>query len=89
MLLKLDANKKVKCFHGKMLCMGFDQFIPFESFGDGSNGYLINDTCVFGAELFVSVKARISLISLPSPTSNILLPKYSLLAARGITVFKT
>ncbi|KAI5349109.1 hypothetical protein L3X38_001996 [Prunus dulcis] len=54
-----DANKKVKCFHGKMLYSGFDQFIPLESFVDPSNGYLIDDTCVFGAEVFVSEKSRI------------------------------
>ncbi|XP_034227465.1 ubiquitin carboxyl-terminal hydrolase 13-like [Prunus dulcis] len=49
-----DANKKVECFHGKMPCSDFDQFIPLESFVEASNGYLIDDTCVFGAEVFAS-----------------------------------
>ncbi|KAI5349108.1 hypothetical protein L3X38_001995 [Prunus dulcis] len=37
-----------------MPCSDFDQFIPLESFADASNGYLIDDTCVFGAEVFAS-----------------------------------
>ena len=32
---------------------GFDEFISLKSFKDGSNGYLVDDTCVFGAEVFV------------------------------------
>ncbi|ONI27844.1 hypothetical protein PRUPE_1G107600 [Prunus persica] len=52
-----DANKKVECFHGKMPCSDFDQFIPLESFADASNGYLIDDTCVFGAEASSDRKA--------------------------------
>ncbi|XP_042499801.1 uncharacterized protein LOC122077986 [Macadamia integrifolia] len=33
--------------------MGFDGFITLKEFKDPSNGYLVNDTCVFGAEVFV------------------------------------
>ena len=32
---------------------GFDQFIPLKDFNDSSNGYLVDDTCAFGAEVFV------------------------------------
>ncbi|ESR46019.1 hypothetical protein CICLE_v10003193mg, partial [Citrus x clementina] len=32
---------------------GFDQFIPLKAFNDASNGYLVEDTCIFGAEVFV------------------------------------
>ncbi|KAE9447079.1 hypothetical protein C3L33_21022, partial [Rhododendron williamsianum] len=32
---------------------GFDQFLSLDTFNDASNGYLIDDCCVFGAEVFV------------------------------------
>ncbi|XP_027356833.1 probable inactive serine/threonine-protein kinase fnkC [Abrus precatorius] len=32
---------------------GFDQFISLKDFKDGSNGYLVDDECTFGAEVFV------------------------------------
>lgn len=32
---------------------GFDRFIPLKAFGDATNGYLVDDCCVFGAEVFV------------------------------------
>jgi hypothetical protein len=32
---------------------GFDQFIPLKDFNLGSKGYLVNDICAFGAEVFV------------------------------------
>ena len=32
---------------------GFDQFIPIKVFTDASNGYLVDDTCELGAEVFV------------------------------------
>ncbi|XP_037493686.1 uncharacterized protein LOC119370159 [Jatropha curcas] len=32
---------------------GFDQFVLHDAFNDSSNGYLIDDRCVFGAEVFV------------------------------------
>ncbi|ESR46024.1 hypothetical protein CICLE_v10003625mg [Citrus x clementina] len=37
-------------FNGVKLEWGFDQFIPLEAFNDASNGYLVDDTCVFVAE---------------------------------------
>ncbi|OWM63253.1 hypothetical protein CDL15_Pgr010653 [Punica granatum] len=33
---------------------GFDQLIPLKTFTDSRNGYLEDDTCVLGAEVFVS-----------------------------------
>ncbi|GAY57505.1 hypothetical protein CUMW_179940, partial [Citrus unshiu] len=54
-LFVLDQNKDER-FHVLKLEWGFDQFIPLEEFNDASNGYLVGDTCVFGAEL--SVKER-------------------------------
>lgn len=32
---------------------GFDKFIPLETFNHASNGYLLEDCCVFGAEVFL------------------------------------
>ncbi|PON60080.1 E3 ubiquitin-protein ligase SIN-like [Parasponia andersonii] len=32
---------------------GVTKFIDIDSFYDPSNGYLINDTCIFGAEVFI------------------------------------
>ena len=32
---------------------GFDRFLPLKDFNDGSKGYLVDDTCAFGAEVFV------------------------------------
>ncbi|CAK9136444.1 unnamed protein product [Ilex paraguariensis] len=40
-------------FNGMKLEWGFDRFIPLTTFSNPDNGYLVNDTCVFGAEVFV------------------------------------
>lgn len=32
---------------------GFHEFISLDAFNDPYNGYLVDDTCVFGAEVFV------------------------------------
>ncbi|XP_030498823.2 MATH domain and coiled-coil domain-containing protein At3g44800 [Cannabis sativa] len=61
-LFVLDQNKdnymivhdgKERRFHGMKLEWGFDQFIPLKTLNDVGNGFLIDDTCVFGAEVFV------------------------------------
>ncbi|KAK6939004.1 Proteasome assembly chaperone 4 [Dillenia turbinata] len=51
----VDTNTmgKGRCFHGMKLEHGYDQFVPLKSFNDASGGYLVEDTCVFGAEVFV------------------------------------
>ncbi|GAV71632.1 MATH domain-containing protein [Cephalotus follicularis] len=53
-LILQDAMGKERRFHQLKLEWGFDQFIPIKAFNDAGNGYLVNDTCVFGAEVFVS-----------------------------------
>ncbi|KAI3423356.1 uncharacterized protein J3R85_011090, partial [Psidium guajava] len=53
-LIIQDAMKKEWRFHGMKLEHGFDQFIPLKTFNDEQNGYLVDDTCVFGAEVFVT-----------------------------------
>lgn len=52
-LIPQDAMGNERRFHGVKLEWGFDQFIPLQEFNDSSNGYLVGDTCVFGAEVFV------------------------------------
>ena len=47
----IDA--KERRFNGLKLEWGFDQFISHKAFNEASNGYLVEDTCVFGAEVFV------------------------------------
>lgn len=37
---------------------GFDKLIALKDFTDASNGYLVDDTCVFGAEVFVRKETR-------------------------------
>ncbi|OWM63255.1 hypothetical protein CDL15_Pgr010655 [Punica granatum] len=37
---------------------GFDQLIPLKTFTDSRNGYLEDDTCILGAEVFVSKERR-------------------------------
>ncbi|KAI3702333.1 hypothetical protein L6452_28068 [Arctium lappa] len=46
-------------FHEKKMKWGFDKLISLESFNKSENGYLVNDSCVFGAEVFaVTVYAQ-------------------------------
>ncbi|KAK9927875.1 hypothetical protein M0R45_025041 [Rubus argutus] len=52
-----DVNKKEKyCFYQTIVggLAGFDRFISLEDFNDASKGYLVDDTCQFGAEVSVS-----------------------------------
>ena len=49
-----DALGKERRFHALKLECGFDQLMPLKAFNDASNGHLLEDTCVFGAEVFVS-----------------------------------
>ncbi|KAG8370589.1 hypothetical protein BUALT_Bualt14G0132800 [Buddleja alternifolia] len=48
-----DTAEKGRRFHGMKQEWGFDKFIPHTTFKDADNGYLVNDTCVFGAEVYV------------------------------------
>ncbi|KAH9753429.1 TRAF-like family protein [Citrus sinensis] len=57
-LILQDAMGKERRFHVLKLEWGFDQFIPLEEFNDASNGYLVGDTCVFGAEVLVKERNK-------------------------------
>ncbi|XP_065871255.1 uncharacterized protein [Euphorbia lathyris] len=48
-----DAKGRVSRFSGTKTERGFDQVLPLNVFNDASNGYLIDDCCIFGAEVFV------------------------------------
>ncbi|KAK4418776.1 hypothetical protein Salat_2290400 [Sesamum alatum] len=51
--LVLDTAENGRRFHQMKPEWGFDEFIPHAAFNDSANGYLVNDTCVFGAEVYV------------------------------------
>nr|GMC79051.1 MATH domain-containing protein [Ipomoea batatas] len=52
---------------------GFDQLLPLSTFHDPSNGYLVDDTCAFGAEILVinsNVIKRECLSMVKDPTTK-------------------
>ncbi|XP_059654604.1 uncharacterized protein LOC132301363 [Cornus florida] len=51
--LTVEDAEPVRRFHGNKTEWGFEKFLSLKKFQNPSNGYLINDTCVFGAEVFV------------------------------------
>ena len=53
LLPRFDAAGKERSFHGLKLECGFDQFIQLSTFNDARHGFLLGDTCVLGAEVFV------------------------------------
>ncbi|XP_017973953.1 PREDICTED: MATH domain and coiled-coil domain-containing protein At3g58210-like [Theobroma cacao] len=67
--LTVEDAGAVKRFHQMKTEWGFDQLVPLESFNDPSNGYLVDDSCVFGAEVFVIEQTRklecVSIINQP------------------------
>jgi hypothetical protein len=48
-----DANGRLRRFHKLMTERGFAQLLSHDTLKDSSNGYLVDDTCVFGVEVFV------------------------------------
>ncbi|KAJ4981772.1 hypothetical protein NE237_032609 [Protea cynaroides] len=48
-----DASGIPKRFRATKIQSGFDRFMTLKEFNDPTKGYLVNDTCVFGAEVFV------------------------------------
>ncbi|XP_060671219.1 uncharacterized protein LOC107433516 isoform X1 [Ziziphus jujuba] len=48
-----DANGAVRRFHAMKKEWGIAQLLPLETFKDPAFGYLVNDSCVFGVEVFV------------------------------------
>lgn len=68
---------------------GFDRFLRIQTLTDPSNGYIRDDFCLFGAEVFVIKRIPIpSILAFgrlknfqPSKTQNIITPKILLLVA--------
>lgn len=48
-----DADARVRRFHAMKTRWGIPKFIQVETCSNHLNGYLIDGTCVFGAEVFV------------------------------------
>ncbi|KAL5794955.1 hypothetical protein ACOSP7_003549 [Xanthoceras sorbifolium] len=48
-----DAKRTVRYFDKLRIEQGWGQFISLDEFNDPCNGYLVNDCCVFGAEILV------------------------------------
>ncbi|KAI7982512.1 Ubiquitin carboxyl-terminal hydrolase 12 [Camellia lanceoleosa] len=48
----------IRRFHAMQTEMGVPKFIDLEVFSDSSNGYLVNDTCVFGVDIFILKQTR-------------------------------
>ncbi|KAF4379583.1 hypothetical protein F8388_023600 [Cannabis sativa] len=48
-----QGNAKLMRFHSMRTKWGIPKYIELETFNDGSNGYLVNESCAFGAEVFV------------------------------------
>ena len=48
-----DADGDMKRFHKEKSEWGFAKLITLEAFNNSSNGYLVDDCCEFGAEVFV------------------------------------
>ncbi|XP_024039478.1 uncharacterized protein LOC18041477 [Citrus clementina] len=55
---------KERRFNGLKHVWGFDKFIPLRAFNDASNGYLVEDTCVFEAEVLVKERNKFKEISI-------------------------
>ncbi|KAK9083365.1 hypothetical protein Scep_029836 [Stephania cephalantha] len=49
-----ESGGRYRRFHGMKTELGFSHLIPHTTLNNPSNGYLVDDTCVFGAEVFVS-----------------------------------
>ncbi|XP_034682194.1 uncharacterized protein LOC117911878 [Vitis riparia] len=48
-----DTDGKVRHFNVMKTQCGFAQFLPLDVLTDPCNGYLMDDSCIFGAEVFV------------------------------------
>ncbi|KAE8056853.1 hypothetical protein FH972_013589 [Carpinus fangiana] len=48
-----DGSGRVKRFHKLKTEWGFNQLLSHDTLNDSSNGYLVDDICAFGVEVFV------------------------------------
>lgn len=47
------SDVREKRFHGLKNVWGVPKFMTLESFSDAANGFLVENCCVFGAEVFI------------------------------------
>ncbi|KAF2294679.1 hypothetical protein GH714_014993 [Hevea brasiliensis] len=52
-LVVQDAKEKIRRFRGAKTKWGFDKLVSLNAFNEASNGYLVDDCCILGAEIFV------------------------------------
>ncbi|XP_057730750.1 MATH domain and coiled-coil domain-containing protein At3g58360-like [Arachis stenosperma] len=52
-LVTQDTIKRERRYNKMNIESGFDEFFPLKDFNDRSKGYLVDDICTFGAEVFV------------------------------------
>ncbi|GAV72130.1 MATH domain-containing protein, partial [Cephalotus follicularis] len=65
-----DANGSVCRFHEMETENGFAQLLPLDIFKDDFNGYLVDDCCAFGAEIFV-IKGTCRMDSFPRAKEHV------------------
>ncbi|XP_060186753.1 protein RESTRICTED TEV MOVEMENT 3-like [Lycium barbarum] len=53
LVLQDTSNEKGRRFHAMKVEWGFDRFMSQEAFSNPENGYVVDDTCVLGAEVYV------------------------------------
>ncbi|KAL8264646.1 hypothetical protein R6Q59_022776 [Mikania micrantha] len=74
MYVFVDVNGHRTKFNEKKTSWGFDKLLSLESFMESKNGYLFDDSCVFGVEIFAVPEFtrldRCLLMTKPLPTMN-------------------
>ncbi|KAM3339016.1 hypothetical protein P3S68_031102 [Capsicum galapagoense] len=53
LVLQDTSTEKGRRFHATKVEWGFDRFMSQEAFNNPENGYVVDDTCVLGAEVYV------------------------------------
>ncbi|KAJ8573981.1 hypothetical protein K7X08_010492 [Anisodus acutangulus] len=53
LVLQDTSTEKGRRFHAMKVEWGFDRFMSQEAFNNPENGYIVDDTCVLGAEVYV------------------------------------
>ena len=70
----VDADGTIRKFHDMKTEWGFAKNFPLDTFNDVSHGYLVNDCCVFGVEVFVHKRSNkrecVSVKDLDKPNST-------------------
>ncbi|KAH9751307.1 TRAF-like family protein [Citrus sinensis] len=73
--IRYDDGAVIRLHSMKREC-GIDKLIPLQAFKEPSNGYLVDDSCVFGAEIFVIKPTgkgeAVSIVKVPAQAGNIL-----------------